>query len=77
MTTDFMSIYEHKTKFHLLRAEDNMDLNINMRVNENAITKTFTTEDLLSMSMVEHSGVAVEVGSSSAVGPSSGGKKRK
>jgi hypothetical protein len=40
MTTDFMSIYEHRTKFHLLRVADNMDLNINMRINENAITKT-------------------------------------
>jgi hypothetical protein len=77
MTTDSMSIYEHKNKLHLLRVEDTMDLNLNMRVDEDAITKTFTTEELWSMSLVEHSGVAVDVGDSSGIGPSAGGKKRK
>ncbi|KAI3661632.1 hypothetical protein MP638_002884 [Amoeboaphelidium occidentale] len=60
MTTYFMSIYEHKITFHLLRVEDGMDLDLNMRVDENEMPKTFTTDEFLSMSLVEHSGVAVD-----------------
>ncbi|KAI3659248.1 hypothetical protein MP638_003276 [Amoeboaphelidium occidentale] len=56
---------------------DTMDLDLKMRVDENEIPKIFTTEEFLSMSMVEHSGVAVDVGDSSGIGPSVGGKKRK
>ncbi|KAI3655593.1 hypothetical protein MP638_001328 [Amoeboaphelidium occidentale] len=48
-----------------------------MRVYENEMPKTFTTDDHLIMSLVEHSGVAVDVGDSSGIGPSAGGKKRK
>ncbi|KAI3657739.1 hypothetical protein MP638_004343 [Amoeboaphelidium occidentale] len=72
-----MSIYEHKNKFHLLRVEDTMDLDLKMRNDENEMPKTFTTDEFLSMSMVEHSGVAVDVGDPSGIGPSAGGKKRK
>ncbi|KAI3661913.1 hypothetical protein MP638_005954 [Amoeboaphelidium occidentale] len=77
MTTDSMSTFEHKNKFHLLRVEDGVDLDFNMRFDENEMPKTFTTDNVLSMSMVEHSGVAVDVGDSSGIGPRSGGKKRK
>ncbi|KAI3657692.1 hypothetical protein MP638_003702 [Amoeboaphelidium occidentale] len=77
MTTDSMSIYEHKNKFHLLRVEDAMDLDLNMRVDENEMSKTFTTAESLSMSMVEHSEVAVDVGDLGGIGPSAGEKKRK
>ncbi|KAI3655596.1 hypothetical protein MP638_004028 [Amoeboaphelidium occidentale] len=66
MTTDFMSIYEHRNKFHLLRVEDGMDLDLNMRVDENEMPKTFTTDEFL-----------IDVGDSSGIGPSAGGKKRK
>ncbi|KAI3655570.1 hypothetical protein MP638_000268, partial [Amoeboaphelidium occidentale] len=72
-----MSIYDHKNKFHLLRVEDGMDLDLNMRVDENEMPKTFTTDEFLSMSMVEHSGVAVDVGDLGGIEPSAGGKKRK
>jgi hypothetical protein len=54
-----------------------MDLDLNMRVNENEMTDTLITEELLSMSLAEHSGVAVDVGDLSGIGPSTGGKKRK
>ncbi|KAI3659247.1 hypothetical protein MP638_003275 [Amoeboaphelidium occidentale] len=77
MTTDFLSIYEHKNKLHLLRVEDGMDLDLNMRVDENEMPKTFTTDESLSMSLVEHSGLAVDVGDLGGIGPSAGGKERK
>ncbi|KAI3657448.1 hypothetical protein MP638_002260 [Amoeboaphelidium occidentale] len=54
-----------------------MDLDLNMRVDENEMPKTFTTDGFLSMSMVEYSGVAVDVGDLGGIGPSAGGKKRK
>ncbi|KAI3660479.1 hypothetical protein MP638_004308 [Amoeboaphelidium occidentale] len=77
MTTDSMSICEHKNKLHLLRVEDNIDLDLKTSVDENEMPKTFTADEFLSMSLVEHSGVAVDVGDSSGIGPSAGGKKRK
>ncbi|KAI3659246.1 hypothetical protein MP638_003274 [Amoeboaphelidium occidentale] len=48
-----------------------------MRVDENEMPKTLTTEEFLNMSLVEHSGVAVDVGDLGGIGPSAGGKKRK
>ncbi|KAI3656220.1 hypothetical protein MP638_002288 [Amoeboaphelidium occidentale] len=77
MTMDFMSIYEHKNKFYLLRVADGVDLDFNMRVDENEMPKTFTTDESLSMSLVEHSGLAVDVGDLGGIGPSAGGRKRK
>ncbi|KAI3660260.1 hypothetical protein MP638_005123 [Amoeboaphelidium occidentale] len=70
-------IYEHKNTFHLLRVEDGVDLDLNMRVDENEMPKTFYTDEFLSMNLVEHSGVEVDVGNSSGIRPSVGGKKRK
>jgi hypothetical protein len=54
-----------------------MDLDLNMRVNENEITDTLNTAEHLSMSLAEHSGVAVDVGGLSGVGPSKRRTKRK